>query len=79
MVSKCTSRTKSQECWKLRHRLECLTSTESRARFDGTDCVWCPNGPCTSKNDNQCEPQGWLVDKGVTDFETCAKQGIKPY
>ena len=76
-------RTNSHSCDLIKDRSICLTSTDSRnEEFEGSplfgsNCHWCPDGPCTSHNDNQCEPEPFLISKGVKGYETCMKGKIK--
>ena len=57
------ARTKKSGCPYIRDRETCLTSVESRdlvlfgAQLQNSNCVWCPNGPCTPNDDVQCEPK----------------------
>ena len=77
------SRTKSQPCHLIKDRGTCLTSTDSRnmiyagEQLFGSNCNWCPDGPCTSNNANRCEPEPFLKTKGVNGYETCIKGKVK--
>ena len=79
----CMPRTVSRHCYLITDRETCLTSTESRnensdgVQIFGSNCHWCPDGPCTSHNGNRCEPEPFLVSKGVNSYETCMKSKIK--
>ena len=45
----------------------------------GNRCVWCPNGPCTNGNSNQCEPKEWLdsmTNSGYEDTVDCPSTDI---
>ena len=76
-------RTKSHSCDLIKDRSTCLTSTDSRnEEFEGSplfgsNCHWCPDGPCTSDNANRCEPEPFLKIKGVNGYETCIKGKVK--
>ena len=76
-------RTQSLPCDSINDRGTCLTSTDSRDReFNGgqllgSNCYWCPNGRCTTQNENRCEPEPFLLFKGVNDYETCMQGKIK--
>ena len=77
------SRTKLQPCYSIEDRSTCLTSTDNRnleidgVQLFGSKCHWCPDGPCTSYNTNQCEPEPFLKSKGVKGYETCKQGKIK--
>ena len=79
----CMSRTTSQPCYKINDRGTCLTSTDNRnvefhgVQLFGSNCHWCPDGPCTSHNANRCEPEPFLKSKGVKGYETCMQGKIK--
>ena len=40
-------------------------------------CVWCGGGPCTTNNDNKCEPKQWLearsnkLNQAQWEYGTC--------
>ena len=71
-AKQCALRESSQPCYEIANRKSCLTSTDSRGGvLKGQTCAWCPNGACTSANENRCEPKTWLKDQGVSDFEEC--------
>ena len=73
----CAERGSSIPCDQIKDRVSCLTSRESRSGVHfgkdifGTDCVWCPNGPCTRNNRVRCEPKSWMEGQGLTNFESC--------
>ena len=70
-------RDKKQPCNTIQDRTSCLTSIESRAGiFQGQDCVWCQNGPCTNRWPNRCEPKTFLQERNAT-FEECLKGKIQ--
>jgi hypothetical protein len=82
----CTARTVSNACTANRDRISCLKATESRKRTDsdvqiyGSECVWCPNGPCTGASNNRCEPSIWLDKRAHSGYEPCDGNQIKePY
>ena len=63
-----------------------MSSTESRKvhkgpDIHGSDCVWCPDGPCTINVKpftlSQCEPRTWLEAYGGAGFEKCENEGIQ--
>ena len=74
-------RTVSRPCYLIADRETCLTSTDSRnedydgVQIFGSNCFWCPDGPCTSHNANRCEPEPFLISKGVNGYETCIQGG----
>ena len=78
----CVERGVSRPCDQLKDRESCLTSTESRSGMHfgkvifGTDCVWCPNGPCTGNNRVRCEPKSWMEGQGLINFEPCLQGTI---
>ena len=67
------------KCHSINDRRNCLTTTESRSlevfgvQMYGSNCAWCPNGPCTVISKGKCEPSNWLVAIGVREFDTCFK------
>ena len=72
-------------CPKLDSRESCLTSRDSRnypinnVQLYGTDCAWCPNGPCMwAVNNQRCQPIDWLIKTTeVRAIETCLNVDIK--
>ena len=83
---RCVERSTSTPCSSIKDRQSCLTSTESRSTITGnygnywkklgydifeSDCVWCPDGPCTGNNKNRCEPKIWMTRERLTNFESC--------
>jgi len=71
------ARTETAACDGIFDKLSCLSSVESRSlelngvQLNGSNCVWCPNGACTSDNENRCEPQIWLDTMSHSGYETC--------
>ena len=80
----CSTKDKTSACDIILDRSDCLTTIESRSlimsnvQLQGSECGWCPNGPCTTNNANRCEPIIWLEANSVTGFETC-NSGINSY
>merc|ERR1719242_1161129 len=52
------------DCFQIKDRLTCLTGKDSRAAHLNDPCVWCGGGSCTTRNDNKCEPETWLLGNG---------------
>ena len=38
---------------------------------NGSHCVWCPDGPCITTSENQCEPKSLMEGQGLVNFESC--------
>ena len=79
----CVERSSSIPCDQLNDRESCLTSIESRSgvhfgkNIFGTDCVWCPNGPC-NENQNRCEPKSLMDGQHLSNYETCIQGKSTP-
>jgi len=71
------ARTETAACDGISDKWSCLSSVESRSlelngvQLNGSKCVWCPNGACTSDNENRCEPQIWLDTMPHSGYDMC--------
>ena len=71
------ARTKRRPCPPITDRETCLTSVESRnlvlvgVQLQNSDCVWCPNGPCTVNDDKQCEPKIFVENYCAQNYLSC--------
>ena len=73
----CAPQTEYKHCVDIQDRETCLTSIESQRRSElgrqiyGSDCAWCPSGPCTNRNSSRCKPEFLLQAKQKHGYETC--------
>eukprot|EP01084_Bolivina_argentea_P314006 543852_1 len=49
-----------EPCNGIRDKSTCLSSKDGRYHRLHEPCVWCGNEPCTTYNNNECEPIEWL-------------------
>ena len=76
-VPNCVPQTEYKHCADIQDRETCLTSIESQRDQDngrqiyGSDCAWCPSGPCTKRHSSRCKPEFLLQAKEIEGFETC--------
>ena len=81
-IGKDCSRTSTQSCIDATNRKSCLQSSESRLSeqskglIHGSDCAWCPSGPCSADGKHRCEAESVLEASNVEAYETCY-EGMK--
>ena len=81
-IYKGCSRTSKSACIDATNRKSCLKSSESRSSeqfkglIHGSNCAWCPSGPCSAEGKHRCEAESVLEASNVEAYETCY-EGMK--
>ena len=76
-IGKDCSRTSTSACIDATNRKSCLKSSESRSSeqskglIHGSNCAWCPSGPCLAEGKHRCEAESVLETSNVHIYETC--------